>query len=66
MMALFTTNKRLTYKVHFSMSRKNVETKKKISNAMLCKKLRKFTLTHFWQKFRESNIVSKETTKYFI
>ena len=27
-------------------------------------KLRKFTLTLFWQKFRESNIFTKEITKY--
>ena len=26
-------------------------------------KLRKFTLTHFWQKFRESNTFTKEITK---
>ena len=29
-------------------------------------KLRKFTLTPFWQKFRESNIFTKESTKQLI
>ena len=27
-------------------------------------KLQKSTLTHFWQKFRESNGLTKEITKY--
>ena len=26
-------------------------------------KLRKFTLTQFWQKFRETNVLTKEITK---
>ena len=29
-------------------------------------KLRKFTITHFWQKFREINVFSKEVTKELI
>ena len=31
-----------------------------------CVVLRKFTLTHFWQKFRESTGFTKEITKKLI
>ena len=29
-----------------------------------CGNLQKFTLTHFWLKFRESNVFTKETTNF--
>ena len=35
----------------------------KFFNFPQCAELQKFTLTHFWQKFRESNVFTKELLK---